>query len=634
MTTTKQAGVGPLKYAPGLTKTLVVQVTDPATKKGVPGASVEVWGLRGGYLVDGKPDPRRVNTGADGSITFKDLPVSPGEGGGAKEWIVKVNKEQFGPAKAPFRVGEVVVKPTPTGEAVCKVAVELTSPKVDVTVRVVDGKDEAKGVAGASVELWGLRGGWDPGTKKGKVETNAKGEVVWKGVSLVKADGTAHEKLHLKVNKRDWGYYSADRWVEGEVARAEEVGPAQTTVSVKIALFPRDDAMLARIERLKASQPGSAIGTNESRSSPSQQSVDAGTDERDLGRNPPLVCVCGSPPVLVEAAGEGGGYVPASWKVVPHASNAGATAPSCQAQGNHARIGTDQPGLFVVEATVQSQTRVLHLCFVRVELTPGAVTATSAFVRQGSVEGEGVDFKSGEFTREETPFAVRWSVRLSGGRQVDRDLVSVAPLQNCTKSDLMGHYARRITEGKVAATTLEQTVRLPILDTGMDSTPMCCTKSMFLLGATAASLAGNDSITMEQSGDTRHFLFLDAPTILFNKVHPHTGMHLERITGPMYFRVAICAFSRTSPGAVVALATCTWGVNFKGRVTPAVWDGFPGSSYTVADDGTTVFANPLTPCPPQDPLAMGMSVARPEYHQGSARTYVRRCEVPCPLDPP
>lgn len=636
MTTTKQAGVGPLKYAPGLTKTLVVQVTDPATKRGVSGASVEVWGLRGGYLIDGKPDPRRVNTGADGSITFKDLPVSPGEGGGAKEWIVKVNKEQFGPPTKPFRVGEVVVRPTPTGEAVCKVTVELTSPKVDVTVRVVDGKDEAKGVAGASVELWGLRGGWDAATKKGKVETNAKGEVVWKGVSLVKADGTGHDALHLKVNKAKWGFYAADRWSEGEVSTALAFEPGKVAYAATLKLFPEDTANAAELGAIRSFQQPLAGVPREVLYREGGKSPD---EAKSLSTLPPAVYLVGGPAVRLEVRGKdqswGQGYIPATWTVARHGDSPTPGATTITGHGGHADLATSQAGIYTVTATANGKSLCWNVCLIAFRIT-GSQGRSLAGLPHGSVAEETagqfagkklVVFKSGKFTAAETPWLMTWSAEATGGRAQELDKALMGPLQNGTAEQYVAKHKARFAAGVPEGTTVETTTTLPILDTGLKAPEFYCVgKSMFSSGPSPSSLAEGPNVVR---GATRHFQLLDAPGFGMPLEHAHTDMPVVTVRGNTAFRVGLAAHTEDSPGVVLVYATLRWGVNLRCKVEENLF------SWSVTDDGSNAYSDGAASvlAQPAGAPGLGFRLVGPRFiDNDAALVFTSTCMPACPKD--
>ncbi|MBX3468964.1 MAG: hypothetical protein KF878_19000 [Planctomycetes bacterium] len=615
----KKGAVGPLKYAPGTARTLVVTVVDPARKKaGVSGVTVEVLGLS------------IKTTGADGKATFKDLPVA-GEGESAKEWILRVRKAGYGPPPPdglPWREWQVERKPIPTSEPVCAVEVELTTPgTIDITVRVVTGKDPKKGIAKAAVEVWSLRGGREPNTA-------ADGTVRWKGVSLLRKDGTAVTELAIKVNKEGWGFYSAEQWVEGEVMEVVPVPPGATAIERTITLHERDEAKAAKIDQLRASQPQLAGLDHRSPLEGPSEANALGRDETDIttASFAPKVFVCGGPPVLIELKGLdlkwGEGYIPAKWRVEAHATNAGAPTPTLQPGGNHCRVPTTCPGVFTVWAKVGEGERAINLAFVKVTITTSAAKTAPHNFRQGNTGGPGVTCDTGDFDVPNTPWLVTWSVSVSGGRTRDQDKVRVVPIQNGIHNDPVATYSAK---NGVVGTHREFVKSLPVLDTGMKSTPYCVGQYMFAAGTSPAKLEAD--MEMELTGSTRHFRLLDAPNVTFFKKHHHTGASLGggTIRGPMRFRAAVAAFSTDWPGMAVVLGVLTWGVEFRFDVAES-WTG----SWTLTNAGSTVTTDSaFTPLdPPQDAAAAGFRLTGLRFNDGNARDFDRRCTPPCPQDAP
>lgn len=618
----KKGAVGPLKYVAGTARTLVVTVVDPARKKaGVSGVTVEVLGLS------------LKTTGADGKATFKDLPVA-GEGESAKEWIVRVRKAGYGPPPPdglPWREWQVERKPTPTSEPVCAVEVELTRPLVDVSVRAADAKTQ-KSLAGAKVELLPLRhkanaprpedGVYRTGT------TGADGKVAWKDVLLTLPDGTAPFALVARVTKEGHGVYTGGRWAPGFVLQTIHLEPTASSYAATVTLYADDGLTPTGIDIIRGRQAGvpgvpGRIGEGKaavtdptpwregaaavaSRDEHEQQQADMASGEEARGR--PKVYLCGTPPVRLEVKAIdlawGQGYLPISWTVEAHPrSPVGDSPPAIVSHGYVAEVHTDRPGIWTVVAEHAGRKRRWNVCFVKVTIqgSPAETFARRArheFVKHvaGPFAGHQVLFyASGDFKVSETPWLVRWTATLSGGRDQEHDLVSLGPIQNGVSNSCVAEYSDGkligAKTGKVVESLPPQNV--PILDTGVSAPEVfACGPKMFQVSA------------------GRKYQFLDAPAFAMPLYHPNIPLaRLTRLDGEMGFRLGVAGYSKDSPGAALVYATMRWGLRLRcgladGPLGPIVVD--TGSS-TWSDPGLTALSAPV------DPLAAGFKLHPPRF---------------------
>lgn len=306
----------------------------------------------------------------------------------------------------------------------------------------------------------------------------------------------------------------------------------------------------------------------------------------------PVVLVCASREIALEAATTPPGTPVDRWEVLPPRSPQPTISPTSDVR---ATMTTDIPGAWTIRATAGGCFKTeWDIVLVHVRVAPGALIQThqdygdngsGAFTtRFKSAVSDNVSPRKGN-----AAVSAEVEVLLEGGSPIDHDKVKVHVLQNADVDTLQGTY-------QSGATVDERIVR-PAPRMGTSGPPVLdCLDALSDPPATPW-LSPPDTSVVPQGGSKRRVSIFDSPDGSFLSrhtpppglapTHP-AGAPLSRVDGIIRFKTAIASVSDDAPNAITVHAEMSWTLDFAGSVGATGVYTPVGAQTTAASDFTPI----------------------------------------------